>query len=163
MQISVCATDSLPAQPTRYLRKRFAAFANDSLPAQPMRNQLAACANDSLPEQPMHNRFAACATDAQLIHSCSVALETLTSAFASETHNQRTNQREPAATALLNASLFLSALDSSHLLLRKPDRTVVFSVVRGGTAVIAQVSAGCFQCRHAVRRARVTALADNGI
>ena len=66
-------------------------------------------------------------------------------------------------TALLDAGLLLGALDSSHLLLGKPNGTVIFSVVRRGATKIAQVSASCFQCRHAVRRARVAALADNGI
>ncbi len=54
------------------------------------------------------------------------------------------------ADALLDASFLLGALDSSHLLLGKPNGTVVFSVVRSGAAVVAQVSASCFQRRHVV-------------
>ena len=54
------------------------------------------------------------------------------------------------AAALLDAGLLLGALDSSHLLLGKPDGTVIFSVVRSGAAVIAQVGASCFQRRHVV-------------
>ena len=40
-------------------------------------------------------------------------------------------------TALLDAGLLLGALDSSHLLLGKPDRTVIFSVVRCGATKLA--------------------------
>ena len=54
------------------------------------------------------------------------------------------------AAMLLDAGLLLGALDCSHLLLGKPDGTVVFSVVGSGTTVIAQVGAGCFQRRHVV-------------
>ena len=54
------------------------------------------------------------------------------------------------AGVLLDAGLLLGALDSSHLLLGKPNGTVIFSVVRSGTAVVAQVGASCFQRRHVV-------------
>lgn len=54
------------------------------------------------------------------------------------------------AAVLLDAGLLLGALDSSHLLLRKPNGTVIFSVVRRGATKIAQVSASCFQRRHVV-------------
>ncbi len=54
------------------------------------------------------------------------------------------------AFVLLDAGLLLGALDSSHLLLGKPNGTVIFSVVRSGTAVVAQVGASCFQRRHVV-------------
>ena len=47
-------------------------------------------------------------------------------------------------TALLDAGFLLGALDSSHLLLGKPNGTVIFSVVRRSTTKIAQVSTGCF-------------------
>ena len=57
------------------------------------------------------------------------------------------------ADALLDAGFLLGALDSSHLLLGKPNGTVIFSVVRSGTTVITQVGASCFQRRHVVRRA----------
>ena len=53
-------------------------------------------------------------------------------------------------TVLLDAGLLLGALDSSHLLLGKPNGTVIFSVVRSGAAVVAQVGASCFQRRHVV-------------
>ena len=53
-------------------------------------------------------------------------------------------------TVLLDAGFLLGALDSSHLLLGKPNGTVIFSVVRSGTAVIAQVGTSCFQRRHVV-------------
>ena len=55
-----------------------------------------------------------------------------------------------ASTALLDAGLLLGALDSSHLLLGKPNGTVIFSVVRSGTAVVTQVGTSCFQRRHVV-------------
>ena len=51
---------------------------------------------------------------------------------------------------LLDAGFLLGALDSSHLLLGKPNGTVIFSVVRCGATKIAQVSASCFQRRHVV-------------
>ena len=54
------------------------------------------------------------------------------------------------AAVLLDAGLLLSALDSSHLLLGKPDGTVVFSVIGSGATVIAQVGTSCFQRRHVV-------------
>lgn len=57
---------------------------------------------------------------------------------------------QTASIALLDAGLLLGALDSSHLLLGKPNGTVIFSVVRRGTAMVAQVSASCFQRRHVV-------------
>ena len=57
------------------------------------------------------------------------------------------------AGGLIDAGLLLGALDSSHLLLGKPNGTVIFSVVRSGAAVVAQVGASCFQRRHVVRRA----------
>ena len=55
---------------------------------------------------------------------------------------------QAASTALLDASLLLGALDSSHLLLGKPNGTVIFSVIRRSTTMIAQVSTGCFQRGH---------------
>ena len=55
-----------------------------------------------------------------------------------------------ASTALLDAGFLLGALDSSHLLLGKPNGTVIFSVVRSGTAVVTQVGTSCFQRRHVV-------------
>ena len=54
------------------------------------------------------------------------------------------------AGVLLDAGLLLGALDSSHLLLGKPNGTVIFSVVRSGTAVVTQVGTSCFQRRHVV-------------
>ena len=57
---------------------------------------------------------------------------------------------QAASTALLDAGLLLGALDSSHLLLGKPNGTVIFSVVRSGTTMIAQVGTSCFQRRHVV-------------
>ena len=54
------------------------------------------------------------------------------------------------AAVLLDAGLLLGALDSSHLLLGKPNGTVIFSVVRSGTAVVTQVGTSCFQRRHVV-------------
>ena len=54
------------------------------------------------------------------------------------------------AAVLLDAGFLLGALDSSHLLLGKPNGTVIFSVVRSSAAVIAQVGASCFQRRHVV-------------
>ena len=54
------------------------------------------------------------------------------------------------AGVLLDAGLLLGALDSSHLLLGKPNGTVIFSVVRSGTTMIAQVGTSCFQRRHVV-------------
>ena len=57
---------------------------------------------------------------------------------------------QAASTALLDAGFLLGALDSSHLLLGKPNGTVIFSVVRCGATKIAQVSASCFQRRHVV-------------
>ena len=54
------------------------------------------------------------------------------------------------AAVLLDAGLLLGALDSSHLLLGKPNGTVIFSVVRSGTTMIAQVGTSCFQRRHVV-------------
>ena len=57
---------------------------------------------------------------------------------------------QTASTALLDSGFLLGALDSSHLLLGKPNGTVIFSVVRCGATKIAQVSASCFQRRHVV-------------
>ena len=57
---------------------------------------------------------------------------------------------QTASIALLDAGLLLGALDSSHLLLGKPNGTVIFSVVRSGTAVVTQVGTSCFQRRHVV-------------
>lgn len=54
------------------------------------------------------------------------------------------------AAVLLDAGLLLGALDSSHLLLGKPNGTVVFSVVRSGATMITQVGTSCFQRRHMV-------------
>ena len=54
-------------------------------------------------------------------------------------------------TVLLDAGLLLGALDSSHLLVGKPNGTVVFSVVRRGATKIAQVGTSCFQRRHVMR------------
>ena len=70
----------------------------------------------------------------------------------------RTRSHAPAAAlqpvrraaVLLDAGLLLGALDSSHLLLGKPNGTVIFSVVRSGTAVVTQVGTSCFQRRHVV-------------
>ena len=55
-----------------------------------------------------------------------------------------------ASIALLDAGFLLGALDSSHLLLGKPNGTVIFSVVRRGATKIAQVGTSCFQRRHVV-------------
>ena len=70
----------------------------------------------------------------------------------------RTRSHAPAAAlqpvrragVLLDAGLLLGALDSSHLLLGKLNGTVIFSVVRSGTAVVTQVGTSCFQRRHVV-------------